>query len=128
MLVKTMKLSLLTFLLISQIGFAFSANPNKTYYIKYILDSEGYATPDKTNMTVTNNRIYISRNGNDKYWDCEYQGVRIEEPVKGKQIKFHVFYLTNKGIYIIISDYQMVKHNGIFYYSIKIDGLTQLAL
>lgn len=107
---------------------AFSNDPNRTYNIKYILDENGYAVPNERTITVTPTRIYTERNGESVYWDCEYKGIKIDEPVKGKQVKFHIYYLTNKKVYIIISDYKLVKHEDIFYYRIVFAGQTQLAL
>lgn len=103
-------------------------NQNRTYHIKYILDENGYAIPSETTFTVTPSRIYVTRNGQDKYWDCEYKGTKVDEPVKGEKVIFHVYYLTNKHIYVIVSDYKLIKHDDVFYYRIVIDGQTQLAL
>lgn len=104
------------------------SNPNKTYHVKYILDKNGYAIPSEATFTFTPTKIYVTRNGQDKYWDCEYKGTKVDEPVKGKQVIFHIYYLTNKKIYIILSDYKLVKHENVFYYRILFDGQTQLAL
>ncbi len=106
----------------------FAADPNRTYQIKYILDSDGYAIPSESTVTVTPTKIYVIRNGETKYWDCEYKGVKIDKPDSNHEVKFHIYYLTNKKVYIIISDYKLVKHNGVFYYRFVIDGQVQLAL
>lgn len=103
-------------------------DPNRTYNVKYILDENGYAVPNERTFTVTPTRIYTTRNGESVYWDCEYKGVKVDEPVKGKPVRFHIYYLTNKQVYIIISDYKLVKHNDTFYYRIVFAGQTQLAL
>ncbi len=79
-------------------------------------------------MKVTPNRIYVYRNGQEKYWDCVYKGIKYDEPTKGKKVGYHIYYLTNHKINIIISDYKMFKENDVFYYLINIDGQTQLAL
>lgn len=107
---------------------SYSANPNRIYAIKYAIDKDNYAVASETTMTVSSDKISIVRNGEYKYWECEYKGQIYEEPVRGKKVTFHVFYLTNKHINIVISDYKLVKHNGVFYYSIDIDGQKQLAL
>ncbi len=106
----------------------FAGDPNKTYNIKYLLDSDGYAVPSESTITVTPTKIYVIRNGETKYWECEYKGVKIDKPDVNHEVKFHVYYLTNKKIYIVISDYKLVKHNGVFYYRFVIDGQVQLAL
>lgn len=106
----------------------FAGNPNKTYQIKYLIDSDGYAVKSETTMTVTPNRIYILRNGEKKYWDCEYKGIQTDQPDKNHKVQFHIYYLTNKHVYITISDYKLVKHNGVFYYRITVAGQEQLAL
>lgn len=103
-------------------------NPNRTYNVKYILDENGYAVPNERTFTVTPTKIYTTRNGESVYWNCEYKGVKVDEPVKGKQVKFHIYYLMNKNVYLIISDYKLVKHNDVFYYRIVFAGQTQLAL
>jgi hypothetical protein len=119
---------LLAFTFISITFCAFSENPNKTYNVKYILDENGYAIPNERTFTVTPTKIYTTRNGESVYWNCEYKGVKVDEPVPGKQVKFHIYYLTNKNVYLIISDYKIVKHNDTFYYRIVFAGQTQLAL
>jgi len=123
-------LVLLVLSIITSYGFdRLPANdPNKTYYIKYILDDKGYAIKDETELTVTPTRIYIKRNGENKYWDCEYKGKTFDEPTPGKRVYFHIYYLTKKDVYINISDYKLVKHNNVFYYRIVFAGQTQLAL
>lgn len=105
-----------------------AGDPNKTYKIKYILNSDGYAIPSESTVTVTPTKIYIIRNGETKYWDCEYKGVKIDKPNSNHEVKFHVYYLTNKKVYIVISDYKLIKHNEIFYYRFVVDGQVQLAL
>lgn len=120
------KLLLLFFIFFSVLSFA--ADPNRTYQIKYILDSDGYAIPSESTVTVTPNKIYVNRNGETKYWECEYKGVKIDQPDINHKIQFHIYYLTNKYIYIVISDYKLVKHNEVFYYRFVIDGQVQLAL
>ena len=100
----------------------------RTYQIKYILDSDGYAIPSESIVTVTPNKIYVNRNGETKYWDCEYKGQTFDEPRPGKKVYFNIYYLTNKNVYINISDYKLVKHNDVFYYRIVFAGQTQLAL
>lgn len=107
---------------------AFADSPNRTYNIKYILDNNGYAIPNERTITVTPTRIYTIRNGENVYWDCEYKGTKVDEPIQGKQIIHHVYYLTNKNVYLEISDYKLVKHNDLFYYQIVFAGQTQLAL
>lgn len=107
---------------------SFAANPNRTYQIKYILDSDGYAISSESTITVTPSKIYLIRNGETKYWDCEYKGIKVDQPDINHKIQFHVYYLTNKNVYIVISDYKLVKHNGVFYYRFVIDGQVQLAL
>lgn len=123
-------LTIITLLTILSFEFAsiYASNPNKTYYIKYILDNEGYAISSESELTVTPTRIYVIRNGENKYWDCEYKGQTFDEPKPGKKVYFHIYYLTNKKVYINISDYKLVKHNDIFYYRIVFAGQTQLAL
>ena len=116
------------FVLITTSLKAFSNDPNRTYHIKYILDENGYTVPNERTITVTPTKIYTIRNGESVYWDCEYKGMKIDEPVKGKQVIFHIYYLTNKDVYMIISDYKLVKHEDIFYYRIVFAGQTQLAL
>ncbi|MDD4991896.1 MAG: hypothetical protein PHR83_06660 [Paludibacter sp.] len=125
---KTLKILLLSIIMSSGFFGVYAGNPNKTYYIKYILDSNGYAISSETELTVTPTRIYIVRNGENKYWDCEYRGQTFDEPKSGKRVYFHNFYLTNKNVYISISDYKLVKHNNVFYYRIVFAGQTQLAL
>ena len=104
------------------------SDPNRTYNIKYILDDNGYPIPNERTITVTPTRIYTQRNGESVYWECEYKGTIIDEPVKGKQIIFHIYYLTNRHVYLSISDYKIQKYNDTFYYRIVFDGQTQLAL
>ena len=106
----------------------YAGNPNRTYYIKYILDNEGYAVPNERTVTVTPTKIYILRDGENQYWECEYKGTKVDEPVQGKQIIHHIYYLTNKDVYFVVSDYKLVKHNDLFYYRIVFAGQTQLAL
>lgn len=103
-------------------------NPNKTYYVKYILDENGYAINSESTITITPNRIYVTRNGKDKYWDCVYKGTKVDEPAPGKKVIFHIYYLTNSQVYLVVSDYKLVKHNGVFYYRLEFDGQAQLAL
>lgn len=123
-----MKKKLLLVLLIFLSVLSFAANPNRTYQIKYILDSDGYAISSESTITVTPSKIYLIRNGETKYWDCEYKGIKVDQPDINHKIQFHVYYLTNKNVYIVISDYKLVKHNGVFYYRFVIDGQVQLAL
>jgi hypothetical protein len=101
-------------------------NPYRTYYIKYILPDNGNAVPYEATMFVTKNRVTIQRNGDTKYWEIEYKGI-IKRIDHGFTFEYHHFYLPNKDIHLLISDYQEIKHAGQFYYQIIIDGQSQLA-
>lgn len=105
-----------------------AATPNKTYFIKYILDEQGYAISSEAELTTTPTKIYVIRNGVSKYWDCIYKGQTFDEPVPGKKVYFDIYYLTNKNVYIKISDSKLVKHNNVFYYRINFAGQIHLAL
>lgn len=125
---KKLTIIVLLTILSSEFANLYASNPNKTYYIKYVLDDKGYAISSESELTVTPTIIYIIRNEEIKYWNCEYKGETFDEPKPGKRVYFHIYYLTNKNVYINISDYKLVKHNDIFYYRIVIAGQTQLAL
>lgn len=59
-------------------SYASNPNPNRTSYVKYILDSDGYTVKDESVMRVAKDRIYVVRNGKDKYWNCIYKGIEYE--------------------------------------------------
>lgn len=105
-------------------------NVYRTYQVKYILDNDGYAIKYENTFRVAPHRMYILRNGQEDYWVSEYKGTIYEDPGKGKgkKIGLHTFYLTNKKVTVIISDYKLVKHDGVFYYLINFGGDRLLAL
>lgn len=102
-------------------------NSNRTYQVKYFITNSNDIVSDNTTLIVTSNRITIQKDGNSKYWECEYKGIRTRQVDKKTSFKYH-YYLTKDNISLIISDYKEVKHNGTFYYRIVFNGQTLLAL
>jgi hypothetical protein len=100
----------------------------KKYDGQYTFDQQGRINSDVFTITVNTNQLIYEKNGNVKTFDIVYQGTYLREVQSGVKFKYHQFYLTNKKIYILISDRKEVKHLGTFYYRIIIDGQTQLAL
>lgn len=118
---------LLAFLLLGFVNLYSQSNPNRTYQIRYFIANTNDIVADNSTLIVTSNRITLQSEGYIKYWECKYKGVVIHERDRNVSFKYH-YYLTDDNLKLIISDYQEVKHNGVFYYRIVFNGQTLLAL
>lgn len=123
---KTLFLSFLLFSICNQIAKA--QDVFRTYQGKFTMSTNGEIAADNFTLSVRKNVITYEKGGNLKTFDAIDQGVYIREPQPGVKFKYHKFYLTNQKMYLIISYNKEIKHNGVFYYRLTIDGQTQLAL
>ncbi|MDH6305931.1 hypothetical protein M2459_002718 [Parabacteroides sp. PF5-5] len=117
---------LLLLLLFASIGFA-QTTANKTYHVKYVLDSRGNAQRSEATVYITRDRITVQRNGYEKYWDVKFLGTfNLKE--SGESIPYDMYYLVNKKVNFTISVNKTINYNGTYYYHINFDGQGQLAL
>lgn len=113
-------------LILPAITHAQSYPAKKVYNVEYIILDNGSVVSSKAKVTLSNDRITVLRNGETKYWNVNYLGLKTYKD-NGVDFQYHVFYLTRHKVYFLISDYKSVKHNNQFYYRIVFDGETQLA-
>ncbi|MFC0515166.1 hypothetical protein ACFFGT_13185 [Mucilaginibacter angelicae] len=100
----------------------------KVYQGLYTFDTDGVIHADDFKLTVGSNQITYAKGEALKTFDVQYQGTITREPQPGIRFLYHKFLLLNKGEYLLVSDRKEVKHEGVFYYRIIIDGQVQLAL
>jgi hypothetical protein len=116
----------IAFLTFPAITHAQSYPEKKVYNVEYIILDDGSVVLSKAKVTLSNDRITVLRNGETKYWDVNYLGLKTHKD-NVANFQYHTFYLTRHKVYFLVSDHKTVKHNNQFYYRIVFDGQTQLA-
>ncbi|WP_448104609.1 hypothetical protein [Pedobacter panaciterrae] len=100
---------------------------NYKYEGKFTLGTDQQWHADNFSLTIDNDQIHYKKDGNTKDFDAVNKGIYTRQE-RGIPFKYQQYYLSNKGIYLLISHTKEILHNGTYYYRIIIDGQTQLAL
>ncbi|GGE67933.1 hypothetical protein EV200_108207 [Pedobacter psychrotolerans] len=98
-----------------------------TYYGKYTLGADQNWYSDTFTLTIDGNQLLYNKGNSVKNFEIKNQGV-YSRTDNGIVFKYQKYYLVNKKQYLLVSHRKEIKHNGVFYYRIIIDGQTQLAL
>ena len=100
---------------------------HQTYEGKYTLGADQNWYDDTFTITIEGNRLLYKKGNNTKSFEIENQGVYSRSD-NGLVFNYQKYYLVNKNQYLLVSHRKEIKHKGVFYYRIIIDGQTQLAL
>lgn len=99
----------------------------QTYEGKYTLDANQNWYDDNFTIIIDGNQLLYKKGNNTKTFEIKNQGI-YSRTDNGMVFKYQKYYLVNKNQYLLVSHRKEIKHNGVFYYRIIIDGQTQLAL
>lgn len=99
----------------------------RTYSIKFLIADNGNVYPTFGTISINQSEILYVKDSNIKNWASNDEGVVYQKEKDGISFKFHKFFLNKQNKYLYVSYDKIVKHNGVFYYTLIIDGQSQLA-
>lgn len=121
------KRTLFTSIILLFTSLAFSQT-NRSYNVKFLMTSSGDLIATNFILKVSGNEILYTKNGVTKNWDVKYEGEVTQNEQQGVSFKYYNYLLSQQNKNLYISTYKSIKHNGVFYYVLIIDGQKQLAL
>ncbi|QIL38097.1 hypothetical protein G7074_01670 [Pedobacter sp. HDW13] len=104
-----------------------SKQSSNAYYGKYTLGTDQNWYEDSFTITIDGNQLLYKKGNSVKNFEIKNQGI-YSRTDNGTVFKYQKYYLVNKNQYLLVSHRKEIKHNGVFYYRIIIDGQTQLTL
>lgn len=122
-----MKKLLLILILILSICEVNAQSVFRTYSIKYLIADNGNVYPTFGTISINQSEILYIKDSNIKNWASKDEGVVYQKEKEGISFKFHKFFLYKQNKYLYVSYDKIVKHDGVFYYTLIMDGQSQLA-